>query len=446
MKTFLFFRRLRRVAALASTAFASSFAFAGTPGVTIDYDPAAHCYRVDFDLEAVSHCEMGRQYAAAIRREFPKFERLTDRFLKETIDAANKGIDDPAKKMTLAKVLANVNELRMNIPPEYMEEIEGMGLVFSWPKDELGDGHLSPQEIFVSVIFEDVTESAACSAAAVFGGASSTGKTIVGRNNDWAPDEETDSWNAFFVFHNGDKSSAGNGMIGELFPNNVFNRHHIFGASLDSYPASEPPPRLAGSRSPTVDLRYAIESSRTLAEAEEFLRGHSYATGSLTLLADAKAAHVLEYDTSRPVGRRGTIRSDGSKLIKGVGWGIPNAIASVNSFVLPGGFPNHLGDAHNRLRFKNFRNLLRDDLKKGPVDLDGMKATMGYTSRDGCSTTTGAIFRLGVESGGEKDNATFQSLVMRLDTFETWMAYSARGSKWPYQPAYYKILGGSPFK
>lgn len=437
-----FFPPVRVFAVVVSSLVCFGFSLAGQPGVTLAYDREAHCYRVDFDLTRITHREMGEQYAAAIRREFPRFEMLTDRFLQETIDEVNKGVSDPAKRMTFARALANARELRKGIPVEYMEEIEGMGMVFDCPEDRLGDGRLSPNEIFLSVIFQDVTESAACSAAAVFGKSSATGKTILGRNNDWSPDTETDSWNAFFVFHNGDRSSAGNGMIGELFPNNVFNRHHVFGGSLDSYPARQPSLPLAGTRSPTVDLRYAIESSRSLAEVESFLSSHHYAIGSLTLLADADTAHVLEYDTSRPEGRRGVIRTMESKLAKGVKWDVAGAIASVNSFLLPGGFPNHLDDAHNKLRLESFRDLLREDLAKGPIDLAGMKSIMGYTSRDGCSTTTGAVFRLGVG----QDNATFQSLVMRLDTFETWMAYSAAGAKPPYHPAYYKVLSGDPFR
>ena len=54
--------------------------------------------------------------------------------------------------------------------------------------------------------------------------------------------------------------------------------------------------------------------------------------------------------------------------------------------------------------------------------------------------TSGAIFRL------ETGVATFQSLIVRLDTFETWLAYSARGAPWPYTPVYYKVLGGDPFR
>jgi hypothetical protein len=374
---------------------------------------------------------MGRQYAQAIVESFPQFERLTDAFLEKTLKES---------KMTFAKAIEYANALKGNIPHEYMDEIEGMGLVFSYPSDEIGNGRLSPNKIFLSVIFQDVTENTACSAAAVFGAGSATGSTIVGRNNDWDPDEQMDKWNALFIFHNGDRSIVGNGMIGELFPNNIFNRHHVFAAALDSSPAMAPSLPLKGMRSPTADLRYAIETSRTLADAGKFLGENNYAIGSLTLMADAETAHVLEYDTSRPEGERGRIRFDTSTLIDGVSWDTPNAIVSLNSYLLPGGFANHLGDAHNTLRFDSFRKLFGRSATQGPFGVEQMQGIMGYTSWDGNAGTSGAIFRL------EAGVATFQSLIVRLDTFETWLAYSAHGARWPYTPVYYKVLDEDPFR
>jgi len=434
-------RRMRKVAVVlacaiffaAPTGCGESRAASVSPAVSITYDPNLLVYKVEFDLTAVSHKEMGRQYAQAIVKTLPLFEPITDALLKRTLEEAN---------MTFAQALERANALKESIPRDYLDEIEGMGLVFSDPSDVVGNGRLSPNKVFMSVI--DVTESAACSAAAVFGKSSATGKTIVGRNNDWAPDENTDNWNALFIFHNGEKSIAGNGTIGELFPTNVFNSRHIFGGILDSYPAY-PPLASKRMRSPTVDLRYAIETCRKLADAEEFLGARKYGIGSLILLADSKTAHVLEYDTSRKEGDEARIRTDSSELIEGVSWDVPNAIASVNSFLLPGGFDNHNNDAHNKLRFDNFQKLFSSSLMQGTLGIEQMQGILGYTSWDGCSTTSGAIFRLGIDTRNEKDNATFQSLIVRLDTFETWLAYSSRGARWPYTPVYYKILDGNPF-
>jgi hypothetical protein len=435
----LSFKTLRRIAialllaawCVALTGCGDSTTVPPPRAATITYDEQLLIYKVEFDLTAASHREMGRQYAQAIVENFPQFERLTDAFLESTLKEVN---------MTFTKALENANVLKKNIPQEYLDEIEGMGLVFSYPSDEIGNGRLSPNKIFLSVIFQDATENTgACSASAVFGASSATGGTIVGRNNDWNPNPNMDTWNALFIFHNGNKSVVGNGMIGELFPNNVFNRHHVFAAALDSSPAMVPSLPISGTRSPTVDIRYAMETCHTLADAEKFLSENKYALGSLTLMADAETAHILEYDISRPEGQRGRIRLATSALIDGVSWSVPNAIASVNSYLLPGSFINHIGDAHNTLRFINFQQLF-SAVTEGPLGVKQMQGIMGYTSWDGNAGTSGAIFRL--ESGV----ATFQSLIVRLDTFETWIAYSAHGAPWPYTPVYYKVLDGDPFR
>ena len=417
------------------TGFVETTKMSAHPAVSITYDNNHYLYKVAFDLTTVSHKEMGRQYALAIVEALPQFERFTDAALQTSLKDAN---------MTFTEALDNANALKESIPQEYLDEIEGMGLVFTDPSDEVGNGRLSPNKLFVSVIFEDVMDDA-CSAAAVFGQGSATGKTIVGRNNDWTPDKEMDKWNALFIFHNGEKSVAGNGLVGELFPNNVFNSHHVFGAALASYPGKKMLLPLKGMRSPTIDLRYAMESSPTLADAEKLLSTSTYALGSLILLADQQTAHVLEYDTSRPVGESGQIRTDASELIEGESWGIANAIVSVNSFLLPGGYDNHKNDAHNRLRFDTFRNIFRASLMQGPIGVEQMQGIMGYTSWDGGAKTSGAIFRLGIATNNIQESATFQSLIVRLDTLEVWLAYSAYGARWPYTPVYYKILGGEPF-
>lgn len=414
-----------------------------TSAVTIDYDNERLFYKIEFDLTAVSHREMGRLYAEAIRAALPNFEKVIDNFLADEIAAVD--------GMTFAKALENANILKRNIPQDYLDELDGMGLVFSDPSDELGTGRLSPNKVLVNAIFEDVMESSACSASAVFGSLSETGKTIVGRNNDWAPNEDMDKWNAIFIFHNGDKSSAGNGSIGELFPNNVFNRYHVFGASLDSYPGKRPFPLKIGMRSPTVDLRYALESNKTLASVENYLLKCNYSNGSIILLADPKTAHVLEYDISRKDRNRARLRTDSSRLIRGAYLGLSDAIACVNSFLLQDSFNNHFNDAHNKLRYESFQKLFVGAAKQGRLGVEQMQGIMGFTSWDGNSRTSGAIYRLGVTDPylpeeEQIDNTTYQSLVMKLDTFETWLAYSPNNSRWPYKPQYHKVLAGDPFK
>lgn len=403
--------------------------------VTIKFNPERGFYRVDLDLRNTSHREVGRQYSLALLQALPNtFEAASDKSLQESLEAA---------KMPFAHALDVANKMMGNMPKDYRDEIDGMASVFAGNPDGLGNGQLSANKLILSVMQgEVIDDNPACSAAAAFGGGSATGHTIVGRNNDWSPDPEMDGWNALFVFHNGERSIGGTGSLGELFPSNIFNRWNMFAGSLLSYPDSpSTPSHTAEPWSISVDLRHAMENSQSLPDLERHFTAlanrASYTEGSLILVADKDTAHVIEFDKSRREGARVLVRTATSRLIDGVSWGIDSAIASVNSFVLPGGFANHLNDDHNKRRFESFQEFLR----RPAIDPAGMQEIMGYTSSDGRAGTSGAIFRLGIE-----DCATFQSLVMRLDTYEMWLAYSGFGQAMPYRPVYHKVLDGDPFE
>jgi hypothetical protein len=261
------------------------------------------------------------------------------------------------------------------------------------------------------------------------------------------PDDEADQWNALFLFHSAPKSFGGNGSLGELVSTNVFSFHHLYAGSLDSCPSSAPLPVGTQARSPSFDLRYVMENCQALADAEEFLlQNGSYSRGSFTLLADANTAHVFECDTSRPPGQGGRFRSAASQLIDQLHCRPTNAIASVNIYLLPSSYANHLSDPHDRLRVANFVKLFEDHLAKGPVGIEQMKQIMGFPSEDGSSLSSGAIFRLGVEDESGRDNATFQSLEIRLGTIEAWLAYSGFGGSMSNEPVYLHILASHPFR
>ncbi len=303
---------------------------------------------------------------------------------------------------------------------------------------------LSMPHVFGAVLAAAAIRFAACSiancsASADFGSASATGKTIIGRNSDWdtKDNERISKMHAITVFKNGNQSVVGVGLIGMLFPTTLFNPSHIFIAALDSYPGSQAL-SVKGTRSQTADLRYALETYTTLTDTENFFRKNAYALGFITLIADENQAHVLEYDITHSDNKQ--IRETNSKLKNNVFWNIPNSIAAVNSFMLPGSFENQ--DAHNIKRFRNFETLYQNKLSRGhPIDNQDMQDIAGYTSTDGSAVTSGTIFRLGTSSD---EVTTYQSLIFKADTFELWMAFSPVG-RYPFKPTYYKIFNHSPF-
>jgi hypothetical protein len=409
-----------------------------SPAVTISYDDEKKLYRVNMDFNNHSHFEVGRQYAIELLNLDIDFERFADNSLYESFNAT---------KMTFQQALFNAKVMIQNMPKDFADEIEGMASVFTNKPDTLGNKMLSYNKLILSVLQGEIVDDVpvpACSAAAVFGKKSATGHTIVARNNDWSPDPVMDSWNALFIFQNGDKSIGGNGSLGELIPSNLFNRWRMFACSLSSFPDSTQPLQ-SGTHSLSASIRHAMENFKSLGELENFIieKGNngSYAVGSLIMVADENTAHVIEYDITRDENSRALVRTDRSYLVEEAQWGIDHAIASVNSFLLPDSFKNN-DDPHNKLRIDNFRRLIPELLEDGLIDMGKMSRIMGYTSKDGSANSSGAIYRLGID-----ECATFQSVVMRLDTFEMWLAYSANahGASIPHTPVYYKILDENPF-
>jgi len=413
-----------------------------SPAVTISYDDEKKLYRVNMDFNNYSHFEVGRQYAIELLNLDIDFEGVTDKSLYESFNATTR---------TFEQALTHAKKMIQNMPKDFADEIEGMASVFTNKPDTLGNGMLSYNKLILSVLQgESLDDIPACSAAAVFGKKSATGHTIVARNNDWSPDPVMDTWNALFIFQNGDKSIGGNGSLGELIPSNIFNRWRMFACSLSSFPDSTQPLKSetnsVGTHSVSASIRHAMENFKSLGELENFIieKGNngSYAVGSLIMVADENTAHVIEYDITRDANSRALVRTDRSDRIsvnEKAQWGIDNAIACVNSFLLPHSFKNK-DDPHNKLRIDTFRRLIPELLEDGLIDMGKMSRIMGYTSKDGSANLSGAIYRLGID-----ECATFQSVVMRLDTFEMWLAYSAHGASMPYTPVYYKILDKNPF-
>ena len=112
-----------------------------------------------------------------------------------------------------------------------------------------------------------------------------------------------------------------------------------------------------------------------------------------------------------------------------------DAIATVNSFLLPGNASNHTGS--NIARWDSYVEQYDTFLKAGKIGVDEMMKIAGYSGPDG-KATSGAIFR------SMDHYPTVQSIVMRMDTFETYVFFAPVGEP-PYLPDYIKVFSGSPF-
>lgn len=379
-------------------------------------------YQVDIDFTKASHYDVGQQYARAIKANIPDYEKRIDSFLN--FMGQKLGLD-------IATLRARALDISRNIPPEYMEEIKGLQSVFSYNKDKLGDGRLSCNELLVFEIFGDVGRLSGCSAAAVFGNSSSTGKTILARNLEWVelPNSELQAIQAVVTLKNKDKTLTSFTFLGDIAFISAVSSDKIFAALLDVI-TKKPYPPAEGKRSYMMDLRYAMENNSSLKGVADYMSSKDYAYSHLIFLADADSAYVLENDIGSPA--RG-LRGAGSALQSGIIWNYPDAIAVVNSFMLPGNAETFTGNNNlNVDRWNSFLYLFGKFLYGGAkLDIEGMKYIAGYPGRDG-TYKTGALFRPG------DHYPSLHLIVMRMDTLETWAAFAPVGAP-PAKPTYIKL-------
>lgn len=383
-------------------------------------------YLVDINLEAATHYEVGQQYAEQIRANVPNYEARIDSFLS---------FMQKTLKIDLETLKTRAMDISKNIPPEYMDEIKGLQSVFSYTQDQLGDGRLSQNELLIFEIFGDVARLSGCSASAVFGNSSSTGNTIVERNLEWfeLPNSELQAIHAVVKIRNKDKSLVSFAFLGDVAFISAVSDNNIFAALLD-VTTDKPYPPTAGKRSYMMDLRYALENMTTLKEVADYMSNKDYAYSHIIFLADKNSSFVLENDIGSP--SRG-LRSASSALQHGLTWDHPDAIVTVNSFLLPGN-----SDTHTRSvdvdRWNSFSSLygkfLSDNSK---MDVDEMKQIAGYYGKDG-THATGALFR------PADHYPSMHLIIMRMDTLETWVAFAPTGAQ-PTKPKYIKVFGKNPF-
>ncbi|MEI7491780.1 MAG: C45 family autoproteolytic acyltransferase/hydrolase [Bacteroidota bacterium] len=387
-------------------------------------------FLVTIDLTRLSHKEMGRMYGEKIRQAMPSYDTVMDAMMKDQFDLLKQA------GLSFEVVKQRAVALLQQIRPEYRDEIEGMASVFLGSKDEPGDGRFSRNEFLVWQFYADVVRPTQCSASAAFADASASGNTIVGRNLDWYAlrDNSLAKIHTITLIHNGNKSISCINFLGQLTPVSGFNDHHVFGAILDCETGAAYPP-VQGKQSYHFDLRYALENDSTIEGLANFMKDKDYTFNHLIFLADEHSAGVLEDNLGSKA--RG-LRIPSSGVRPGSEWGIPNTFATVNDNRLPGNFVENPEGQSNLKRWASLKSQYSLQLKSGKIDIEKMKLIAGFSSGDGNAKSSGALFR-------SNDHApTLQSIVLKMDTYELWVAFAPQG-KLPMKPAYLQVFRGDPF-
>ncbi|MEA4855348.1 C45 family autoproteolytic acyltransferase/hydolase [Solidesulfovibrio sp.] len=388
-------------------------------------------YKTTLDFTKGSHFEVGQAYAQEIVNTLPSYGATIDLFLLLSSEAS-------PEQPEFATLITRAYDLIAGMPQDDKDELAGMTTVFTYPVDKLGDGILSTNELLVFEVLHDVIDPGSCSAAAVYGAASATGSTIVGRNFDWYDMPGVSQLHNVQRYINADPAYdiVGIGFLGQLFPASVFSENHISGALLDSdmkrgYFTS------VGADSYPADFRYAFEHFDNVADVGFYLLNQQDTHSYIGFLADTTAAYVLENDLEHPEARG--LRTDDSLLREGVTWGISNTVAAVNSFLLPGTTDEFSGDLANEKRFDSYKALLESKLaSENVLDMQDMQDIIAFTGTDGIAKNSGAIYR------ATNDYPTYQSYTLDMGSLELVANFGPTEGN-PPSPTYTQVFASNPF-
>ena len=336
-------------------------------------------WEVHIDYSSGDRYFIGREYGSKVLSTVPSFEADADAYLAAMVS----GLHQSHPEITDEVIIQRALEISKNIQSQYMDEIEGFASVLSGGMvNELGDGKLSRDEYLTLNLMPDTCNAYACSATAVFGSRSATGQTIVGRNVDWSTstgpptassndNTEAVNTNAVIYLKTGKKQVVSFTSLGTIGIITGINSDGIFVANL--YSEIEAPYSAVGKSSVMLDIREALETSSTVDEVGAFLGDPSrlYAYHNNMFIADKNTAKVLENDYER----NRALRSFDSELNPGITWGISDAIACVNAFVLKGNFDNFTKNKGNTLRWASFEALLKEG---DTVNIDQVRTIMSY--------------------------------------------------------------------
>jgi len=350
-------------------------------------------YEVHIDYSSGNRYDIGREYGAKVLSTVPDYEKTFDTFLMLQVS----GLQQEDPEITPEVMVQRVLEISKNVKSQYMDEIEGFASVLSGGTvNELGDGKLSRDEFLMINFDPDIATDHGCSATAVFASRSATGQTIVGRNTDWAaiPGIPT----GVVYSKTGEKQVVSFVLLGMVGVIVGINSDGIFVSNLygDNMPATEFPYSAVGKRSVMLDIREALETLSTVDQVGAFLGDPSrlYAYHNHMFIADKNTAKVLENDYER----NRALRVFDSELNPGVTWGISDAIACVNGFVLKGNYDSFTDYPVEYERWANFKTMLTQN--GDTVDIDQIRTIMSYHK-------TGAE---GMDPGDIYNRSTIQSM------------------------------------
>lgn len=318
---------------------------------------------------------VGEELGGAVTEILPNYGALADSLLAELVEQSGNA--------PLQAIQAQAAALLPQLDPAHREELEGFASkVADTATSALGDGRLSPAEAVLLSFVEDLTGTGACSAVSVFGPLSATGLPLTARLVDHSGNSLPEIQAVTVIATSSGGLVVNVGYLGFLGIATGVNQAGLMVGDLDS-PTAPPPDDFTGLRATAFDMRHALEHETTVAGAGAWLgrADHRYSASRAFILSDVTESRVLENDltSTGPLAR--TLRGPDSPLNPGVEWGIANAVASVNSFVLLGNTDNHTGTDYNVGRWASFRSGL--EAAGSEVTVEELEAIASYHANPG---------------------------------------------------------------
>lgn len=395
------------------------------PGVSITDKGNYYDVVLDF-TKGLSHKQIGEAYAKGILKLVPDYEKLIDSYITENLI-----------KSEYKYALYRTEDIEPQVNSEYSDEIDGMASEFSGGnKDVWGDNKLSKNEMFMYNLFTDALRGSQCSYISVYGSRSETKKTITGRNLDWYGGRENQlpRIQAVITYVYPNKKVCSIGFMGYMGILTGFNSDKVFAGVLDS--GTNAGYTSEGRRSYPLDLRYALENTSTMNDAASFMSDPKklYAYNHIIGFSDPDSSVILEnnFSGNGADGQRvkRAVRTSDSKLNKNVSWGISDAVASVNAFMLYGNNDNFTPNKYNTKRWKN---ILAQMHKDGAVlSVDNMKNIISFYHGSAPGNFT--------ESGDIYNKMTLESILFQPDSLSLQIYFRPKNNRVnPAHPVYEKI-------
>jgi len=349
-----------------------------------------------------------QDYGQILSEKFPNIQADIDYFLYDLIDAEINmyledlditvpfGITSVAVGLIGAQFMQRVNDIKPQIPSEYVEEVEGLAsTVTNTTTDLLGDGQLSKNELYFYHLMGDVARTVQCSAIGVAASLSETGGSIVGRNFDLEADLE--GYGSVTRINKVAKSVYVIGWLGNLGALTGFSDDGIFGAIVDTT-GSGKAYSSTGIHAYAFDLRYALENESTIEGAADYMSRYPYGFNHLVFLSDSEKSGVLENNLSGTgTNMRRELRTLDSELNPGIEWGFNDVIVAVSAFMLKGNHDNFTEQIVATSRLESYKTLLTDAVADDVVTWEELRNIQSYDGADGIPSemAEGDIYNLG---------------------------------------------------